>query len=105
MPMNKEAVFEQARTGKLWAGNLIPGHAPGDRLPNTTPIDNSLIGHIEAGKSRSEEHTSELQSLMRISYDVFCLKKTNIKINIKKLQQNNIIVNTTYNSTTRKIKN
>src|SRR3546814_19546178 len=29
---------------------------------------------------RSEEHTSELQSLMRISYDVFCLKK---KINIQ----------------------
>src|SRR3546814_1044732 len=27
------------------------------------------------GKSRSEEHTSELQSLMRISYAVFCLKK------------------------------
>src|SRR3546814_9522473 len=27
---------------------------------------------------RSEEHTSELQSLMRISYAVFCLKKTNI---------------------------
>src|SRR3546814_3879067 len=29
------------------------------------------------GKSRSEEHTSELQSLMRISYAVFCLKKKN----------------------------
>src|SRR3546814_5161334 len=28
------------------------------------------------GGSRSEEHTSELQSLMRISYAVFCLKKT-----------------------------
>src|SRR3546814_9914426 len=28
-----------------------------------------------AGKYRSEEHTSELQSLMRISYAVFCLKK------------------------------
>src|SRR3546814_6669625 len=27
------------------------------------------------GRSRSEEHTSELQSLMRISYAVFCLKK------------------------------
>src|SRR3546814_5701049 len=27
------------------------------------------------GKDRSEEHTSELQSLMRISYAVFCLKK------------------------------
>src|SRR3546814_4402628 len=28
------------------------------------------------GIARSEEHTSELQSLMRISYSVFCLKKT-----------------------------
>src|SRR3546814_7712792 len=29
--------------------------------------------------SRSEEHTSELQSLMRISYDVFCLKKKHLQ--------------------------
>src|SRR3546814_1546777 len=33
---------------------------------------------IEIGCSRSEEHTSELQSLMRISYAVFCLKNTNM---------------------------
>src|SRR3546814_3477435 len=33
---------------------------------------------VEAGE-RSEEHTSELQSLMRISYAVFCLKKKNNK--------------------------
>src|SRR3546814_8065257 len=33
--------------------------------------------------SRSEEHTSELQSLMRISYAVFCLKKKKKKKNIK----------------------
>src|SRR3546814_1225809 len=32
-----------------------------------------------ARTNRSEEHTSELQSLMRISYAVFCLKKKNIK--------------------------
>src|SRR3546814_5445799 len=32
---------------------------------------------IAFGISRSEEHTSELQSLMRISYAVFCLKKKN----------------------------
>src|SRR3546814_7430386 len=32
---------------------------------------------------RSEEHTSELQSLMRISYAVFCLKKKNKKTSIK----------------------
>src|SRR3546814_1506314 len=30
---------------------------------------------VELGRHRSEEHTSELQSLMRISYAVFCLKK------------------------------
>src|SRR3546814_6627872 len=30
-----------------------------------------------SGQARSEEHTSELQSLMRISYAVFCLKKKN----------------------------
>src|SRR3546814_546101 len=34
---------------------------------------------IAAGWIRSEEHTSELQSLMRISYAVFCLKKTRTK--------------------------
>src|SRR3546814_2695421 len=40
-------------------------------------------GRAEARPSpppRSEEHTSELQSLMRISYAVFCLKKKNITI-------------------------
>src|SRR3546814_2960109 len=34
------------------------------------------LGKVGEGE-RSEEHTSELQSLMRISYDVFCLKKKN----------------------------
>src|SRR3546814_7462092 len=32
---------------------------------------------LNRARKRSEEHTSELQSLMRISYAVFCLKKTN----------------------------
>src|SRR3546814_4482388 len=56
------------------------------REPVGTPI--SLLdfgcgaGHLleyirRRGLSRSEEHTSELQSLMRISYAVFCLKKKN----------------------------
>src|SRR3546814_5712831 len=40
-----------------------------------------------ANLSRSEEHTSELQSLMRISYAVFCLKKKN---NIQPTKHNNI---------------
>src|SRR3546814_2000260 len=34
-------------------------------------------GDVDAVAGRSEEHTSELQSLMRISYAVFCLKKKN----------------------------
>src|SRR3546814_5217720 len=36
------------------------------------------------GNARSEEHTSELQSLMRISYAVFCLKKKKKKKEIKR---------------------
>src|SRR3546814_3214818 len=39
-------------------------------------------------QARSEEHTSELQSLMRISYAVFCLKKNNKK---QQIQYKNII--------------
>src|SRR3546814_5200440 len=46
----------------------------GDIAPPAGPV---------AGVRRSEEHTSELQSLMRISYAVFCLKKTNNTTNIK----------------------
>src|SRR3546814_5572249 len=38
---------------------------------------NGLTKTLVAAKGRSEEHTSELQSLMRISYAVFCLKKKN----------------------------
>src|SRR3546814_5296443 len=47
-------------------------------------IDLLLIARGKGG--RSEEHTSELQSLMRISYAVFCLKKKkNNKTRVKKL--------------------
>src|SRR3546814_1205490 len=56
-------------------------------------------------RSRSEEHTSELQSLMRISYAVFCLKKKNItrhKQQEHKLQENKI--NTTPHTQIKKIK-
>src|SRR3546814_1863800 len=38
---------------------------------------------IRVAQFRSEEHTSELQSLMRISYAVFCLKKKKTKLNNK----------------------
>src|SRR3546814_6827126 len=43
-----------------------------------------FIGAVVAIAIRSEEHTSELQSLMRISYAVFCLKKKKQKKNTTK---------------------
>src|SRR3546814_6455648 len=43
-------------------------------LALTVPVTTVLLARVSL---RSEEHTSELQSLMRISYAVFCLKKKN----------------------------
>src|SRR3546814_6925300 len=48
-------------------------NADGDRVLRA--IDGSGLGILRSNERRSEEHTSELQSLMRISYAVFCLKK------------------------------
>src|SRR3546814_2317933 len=48
------------------------------RSPSTTStgaISHSIRWPCASASGRSEEHTSELQSLMRISYAVFCLKK------------------------------
>src|SRR3546814_6547446 len=42
-------------------------------------VDGIAEHRVEIGRSRSEEHTSELQSLMRISYAVFCLKQKTSK--------------------------
>src|SRR3546814_6632650 len=73
---------------------LVLGGLAVDGLEEPQPLLMSveLIGHrqylagkhVQCGKQgghRSEEHTSELQSLMRISYAVFCLKKKNKKQN------------------------
>src|SRR3546814_3943742 len=43
------------------------------------PCFRMAFGAVSILAGRSEEHTSELQSLMRISYAVFCLKKKKIK--------------------------
>src|SRR3546814_4595936 len=50
--------------------------APSARASTSAP-------YLPIGKGRSEEHTSELQSLMRISYAVFCLKKKKRRGNTK----------------------
>src|SRR3546814_6016625 len=47
-------------------------------------IGSLLVGETRQNNMRSEEQTSELQSLMRISYAVFCLKKKKTKHNKQK---------------------
>src|SRR3546814_6392271 len=54
------------------AGILVRRAGSGSFLAEPKPN-----GHMIEIRNRSEEHTSELQSLMRISYAVFCLKKKN----------------------------
>src|SRR3546814_10207927 len=61
-----------------------PGYVVDSDMPRTTVHRNAVPGDVaravreqeqQRAEDRSEEHTSELQSLMRISYAVFCLKK------------------------------
>src|SRR3546814_7914484 len=67
-----------ARTRTLFAtrnGIEFHGKTP---VMGVGPIKNTVhahCGNTSSAATRSEEHTSELQSLMRISYAVFCLKK------------------------------
>src|SRR3546814_8915785 len=87
----KNAVLEARKLG-------IPVVAVVDSNNDPAPIDYVIPGNDDAtraikvyaqcladaiiearGVNRSEEHTSELQSLMRISYAVFCLKKKKTK--------------------------
>src|SRR3546814_3246567 len=61
-------------------GNVI---APVGTLldePTTQRIEDAEVQSVKI-RSRSEEHTSELQSLMRISYAVFCLQKKKTMMN------------------------
>src|SRR3546814_8717863 len=75
-----EPTAETARVGRL--RHVLAGKCGGDpafqritqiiRVPGTVHAKGGIARTV-----RSEEHTSELQSLMRISYAVFCLKKKN----------------------------
>src|SRR3546814_6712258 len=53
---------------------------PLPRTPGSAPATPDAVPRSKSG-NRSEEHTSELQSLMRISYAVFCLKNKNTSLN------------------------
>src|SRR3546814_7194485 len=52
-----------------------------------SPLRSTDTRYLAITRPRSEEHTSELQSLMRISYAVFCLKKKNIHLSIHPIRR------------------
>src|SRR3546814_9177931 len=66
---------------KTWHTDLLYGGVSfaiiSDRLFKSGPDKVRKVSGRKDHIKRSEEHTSELQSLMRISYAVFCLKKKN----------------------------
>src|SRR3546814_1151154 len=71
-------LFQRAQgmaSGKMLPIELLATRDFNDRIAGERVNDTDAY--------RSEEHTSELQSLMRISYAVFCLKKKTTKINKK----------------------
>src|SRR3546814_7916152 len=68
------------RDGRAGAVHVLP---PGGRVASHQGRQAACAGGLQC-KARSEEHTTELQSLMRISYAVFCLKKKKQKITTNK---------------------
>src|SRR3546814_5222445 len=68
---------EYLLTNEIWCVKLPTSLSFEDGAlvePLAVSLRSARVSGIKAG-DRSEEHTSELQSLMRISYAVFCLKK------------------------------
>src|SRR3546814_5151392 len=71
MALSNSAVTLQVTLGGL-VGSILAEDKALATLPVTCVVTGMALSTIPA---RSEEHTSELQSLMRNSYSVFCLKK------------------------------
>src|SRR3546814_1388637 len=81
-----DTLFPYTTLFRSLRGN-IAAHAREDAVGGRVAIDPIYVHRlveVAPADIRSEEHTSELQSLMRISYAVFCLKKKNNK---KKIEQ------------------
>src|SRR3546814_6622939 len=78
--LGREAYLATLPKNHRWKGGLPLRHRA-----TTFPEDHRALERCQADilvshEARSEEHTSELQSLMRISYAVFCLKQKNNNI-------------------------
>src|SRR3546814_5670300 len=80
----REAEAKSTRPGWQYRKAYRDHHLLYDEFEN---LEKPII--LAAQGNRSEEHTSELQSLMRISYAVFCLHKTRTKYQTEKIQNDN----------------
>src|SRR3546814_4670878 len=79
--LNADSIRLRTSPGFYAIGSSRPiGDIVDERTAAIFELGLSNLSMSPTGFSRSEEHTSELQSLMRISYAVFCLKKKNITV-------------------------
>src|SRR3546814_5856143 len=80
-PSTVKPILAGAWTGYRFANSDDFLHSPDTGVAEKTLVDIGVKMHTlpKDRTFRSEEHTSELQSLMRISYAVFCLKKKKYK--------------------------
>src|SRR3546814_10796730 len=74
-PSQIEAVLYRHAAVREALAIAVPDDYSGERPKAFVTLNEDAKIDGEELKTRSEEHTSELQSLMRISYAVFCLKK------------------------------
>src|SRR3546814_10250275 len=92
MPASRASTIWLAAQIRMSASQIVA--MPCSCVPSTRMVMLPLrksIGAVRrdfASEKRSEEHTSELQSLMRISYAVFCLKQKNNNKNTMMNQKN-----------------
>src|SRR3546814_9840489 len=82
--------IDRAQTDQGPDGGSAGADVGGAKVCRTTGRSRGrcLVGHLvgRSARERSEEHTSELQSLMRNSYAVFCLKQKNHKFRPKSIR-------------------
>src|SRR3546814_2819250 len=88
-PLRRLVRLSDGRHAAMAAMGLGPGRGVQGHAHGRPPRQLRHLARQHGAAARSEEHTSELQSLMRISYAVFCLKKKT-KNKDKEAQEHNI---------------